>query len=101
MIDKLFYIVFNSYYKHGKFQNDHPNWTVGGIFVFAVFTVVFALSMVYGFITKSNLSFIDRKGYSLLEPSPAKVMLLIGLAIIYFSFFYKERYMKNTKKMSI
>lgn len=98
MIDKWFYIVFNSYYKHGNFKNDHPAWTVGGIFTFAVFTVIFALTMIYGFITKSDLPFIDRNGYAVLEPSPSKVMLLIGFLIIYFSFFYKKRHLKIYEK---
>ncbi len=98
MIDKWFYIVFNSYYKHGNYKNDHPTWTVGGIFTFAVFTVIFALTMIYGFITKSDLPFIDRNGYAVLEPSPSKVMLLIGFLIIYFSFFYKKRHLQIYEK---
>lgn len=97
MIDKWFYIVFNSYYKHGNFKNDHPTWTVGGIFTFAVFTIILTLTMIYGFIT-GDYKTPDTKRYGTLEPSPGKVMLLIGFVIIYFSFFYKKRHLQIYEK---
>jgi len=39
MLDKLFYIIHSAYYKHGKFKNDIPSLTVGGIFSISFFCI--------------------------------------------------------------
>ena len=39
MVYKLFYIIYNAYYKHGEYKNDIPPLTVGGIFLGCFFSL--------------------------------------------------------------
>ena len=93
IIDKWFYVVYNSYYKHGNFTNDHPTWTVGGIFTVVVFCLIFLMDYarelyIYGLrnIPKTNVK------YRVFEPSTPHLMGLIGFGVVYILFFYKKRY---------
>jgi len=49
MINKLFYIIYNSYYKHGQYKNDMPSLTVGGIFLGCFFGIGISISTLIDF----------------------------------------------------
>lgn len=94
IIDKFFYMIYNSYYKHGDFKNDHPTWTVGGLFTYLVFSLVLLANV---FIIRwtdkvSILGSNSQHKYSLFELSPAKMIGLAGFAVIYLLFFFRKRY---------
>jgi hypothetical protein len=95
MIDKFFYIIYNSYYKHGGFKNDHPTWTVGGLFVFLFFAIVLLLDLFLIRYSHNSISIFpidNHRKHSLFELSPAKIAGLVGFAVVYFLFFFRKRY---------
>ena len=101
IFDKFFYIIYNSYYKHGDFKNGHPTWTVGGIFTFWLFALTLLLDFIlitYSHNTMSLLPINNPYRYGRLEPSPAKFLGLIDFGIIYFFFFFRNRYNKIYEK---
>lgn len=88
LLDKLFYVVYNSYYKHGEFKNDIPPLTVGGIFgimllcmALSVFCILGWINPVYAKLPKLNKVILTL------------VMLFFG-ALVYFIFYYDQRYRK-------
>ena len=87
-MDKLFYIIYNSYYKHGDFKKDIPVATVGGIFLFCVYSIFAAVFMVFYWISTPH---------SML-PKIARVIILFSViifgAITFFLFFYNKRHLK-------
>lgn len=87
-MDKLFYIIYNSYYKHGNFKNDIPVTTVGGIFLFCVYSIFTAVLMVFYWINAPH---------SMLPKTSRGIILfsvIIFGAITYFLFFYNKRHLK-------
>ena len=95
IMDKFFYIIYNSYYKHGDFRNDHPTWTVGGLFVFLIFAIILLLDLFLIRFSQNSISIFpieNHHKYSLFEPSPAKIVGLAGFAVVYFLFFFRKRY---------
>jgi hypothetical protein len=86
MIDRLFYIIFNSYYKNGGYKNDIPPFTVALIFGMALFSLIFDLNIIINWII--NPTFLVRGG-SKISTSLQAYLSLFG---IYIWFFYKKRY---------
>lgn len=93
MIDKLFYIIYNSYYKHGKFHNDSPPLTVFGIFCIATNSLLMmSVSSVYQY----NDPLYLRKNHL---PNRG-IWLIISVALVYFTFYHNKRYQKIYEKYS-
>lgn len=92
-MNKLFYIIFNSYYKHGEYKNDNPALTVGGIFTVFFFSIALSALMI------SNLS-----NYPInpLIPNFSKPIIILICtffgAIVYLLFFYNNRHLKIYEK---
>jgi len=85
MIDRLFYIVYNSYYKHGKYKNDIPPLTVFGIFCVATFSIL--ISIAYA------IYLLKDPTYFRTHRAPSKTIYFISAALItYLLFYYKKRY---------
>jgi len=86
MIDRLFYIIYNSYYKHGKYQNDIPPLTVFGIFCMGLLSLIFTIFLcVYHL--KDPYYFRHNP-----QPPGQGVIFIISIIITYFAFYYKKRY---------
>ena len=89
MINKLFYIIYNSYYKHGEYKNDIPSLTVGGIFTMCFFSISFLIVMIVGLIDNPlhyHLSILSK-------PILSFITILFGI-IVYFVFYHKKKYKK-------
>ncbi len=85
MIDKLFYIIYNKYYKHGDYKNDIPPLTVAGLFVIAVMSLIM-LTWLAGKVT------IDPTAYAEHRLKLPRGIFLIAIGITFFSFYYNSRY---------
>ncbi|WP_396168845.1 hypothetical protein [Flavobacterium sp.] len=84
-MNKLFYIIYNSYYKNGAFKDDIPSLTVGGIFVVFFYSVFkFFLILIEWF----------NPIYSTMKLGKTFVYISIGLygILVYFLFYHKRRY---------
>ena len=92
MIDRLFYIIYNSYYKHGNYKNDIPPLTVFGLFAVALFSL--GLCFIYAhYLVKDPDHFIKH------QPISGKTVWMIGsLFLTYFLFYYNKRYKKIYEK---
>jgi len=86
-MDRLFYIVFNSYYKHGTYKNDIPPLTVFGIFCIAIFSNLLLLRDVI-LLLNDPMYFRTHKASSIIP------YLIASAIITYFTFYYKKRYVK-------
>ncbi len=86
MINKLFYIIYNTYYKHGNYKNDIPPLTVFGIFYTAIVSTCF--SMITGIAMVNDPIFFNQHLPKIIMP----LLLITSVAITYFSFYYKKRY---------
>jgi len=86
-MDRLFYIVFNSYYKHGTYKNDIPPLTVFGIFCIAIFSNLLLL--------RDVILLLNDPMYFRTHKASGIIPYLIASAIItYFTFYYRKRYVK-------
>ena len=83
--DLTFYIIYNSYYKHGSYQNDMPAFTVFFIFAIAFFCQLFFLRVVF--------RIIDNPYHRTLGMSRMEIyaLSLLSALIIYFLDYYKKR----------
>jgi hypothetical protein len=84
-MNKLFYIIYNSYYKNGAFKDDIPSLTVGGIFVVFFYSVFkFFLILIEWF----------NPIYSTMKLGKTFVYISIGLygILVYFLLYHKRRY---------
>jgi len=93
MTDKLFYIIYNSYYKHGKFHNDIPPLTVFGIFCVAANSIIMTLvsiAYLYGDPLYLRNNHLPNKG----------LYFLTSIVFTYFTFYHNKRYQKIYKKHS-
>lgn len=79
-MDKLFFVIFNSYYKDKQFKYDNPPLTVGGLF-FGMFFGIY-VSFYYCYILYLDIE--TRHG-----PTDSAVYLLgfLSLVTTYFCFF--------------
>lgn len=90
-MDKLFFVIFNSYYKDNQFKNDNPPLTVGGLFTAMFFGI-------YMFFCYSYIYYIDidaRQG-----PSKALgyIIALLSFITTYVVFFWNKRYLSIYEK---
>ena len=84
MIDKIFYIIYNSYYKHGEYKNDIPPLTVFGIFFYSIYSIIM--------LTVTFIDFIfDSKTYFSHGNQTFFKFVMCGL-ITFFAFYYRKRY---------
>lgn len=86
-MNRLFYIIYNSYYKDGEYKNDIPSLTVGGIFTISFFSIGLSIFNVIGCINPL---------YSKIKIGNFVAFFSIffcGL-IVYFLFYHNKRYRK-------
>ncbi|MFB5945715.1 hypothetical protein [Albibacterium profundi] len=88
MMQKLFYIVYNSYYKHGEYRNDVPLVTVWGILVVSLASLtVFGIFAVHALLKPTARL-----------PSQIKdtwMLIYIFYSVLYCVFFvFNKRYVK-------
>jgi hypothetical protein len=86
-MNKLFYIIYNSYYKHGEYKNDNPSLTVWGIFLIFFFSISLDIVIITKLINDPLFLHFQK---------PSKPFILLGLvlfgALVYFLFFHNKRY---------
>jgi len=87
-MDKIFYIIYNSYYKHGNYKKDIPIVTVGGLVLFGLFSIFVAIFMLIYWIQTPYAKFPHANRFFMLFCT-----VLFG-TITYYLFFYNERYLK-------
>jgi len=75
MINKLFYIIYNTYYKHGNYKNDIPPLTVFGIFYTAIVSTCF--SMITGIAMVNDPIFFNQHLPKIIMP----LLLITSVAI--------------------
>ncbi|RZK18830.1 MAG: hypothetical protein EOO86_09165 [Pedobacter sp.] len=92
MIDKFFFIIYNSYFKNGAYKNDNPPFAVGLIFGLALFSLVFDLKIITYWII--DPAFLVRGG----SKTSTTLQSLLCLFGIYIVFFYKKRYLSICTK---
>ncbi len=92
MIDKLFYIIYNKYYKHGEYKNDNPPLTVFGLFFIATLCLVY-LAYLVPKVTVDPTAYEQHR-----LRAPHNVIFILGLTITYFSFYYQQRYKRIYEK---
>lgn len=84
-MNKLFYLIYNSYYKDGEYKNDMPNLTVGGIFI-----VFFCSLFLSGVLLISKLYPTSK------HESENKIwlilLILLSSLFTFIRFFYKKKY---------
>ena len=57
----IFYIIYNSYYKHGNYKNDNPPFTVFFIFAISFFSQLLLLIEVYRVIQDPYTRYLGSK----------------------------------------
>jgi len=85
-MDRFFYIIFNSYYKHGSYRKDIPSVTVFGIFVGFFFGLILLLIEVNEFFKNPRF-----KGLGM-EKTDYYLLGILSAAIVYFLFYFRKRY---------
>ncbi len=84
-MNKLFYIIYNSYYKHGEYKNDIPSLTVGGIFLIFFYSIIKSVLIIVGWINPVY--------YQINFDKPLRFLFFVLYGfIVYFLFYYKKRY---------
>lgn len=90
MIDKLFFIIYHSYYRKGNYKNDIPPLTVDGIFTISCFGIIISCKALY------------ERGINIPAQKMEKPMVLLVLfctaIVVYLFFFFKRRYIKIYQK---
>ncbi|WP_256002024.1 hypothetical protein [Pedobacter deserti] len=89
MVNKLFYIVYNSYYKHGNYKRDIPALTVGGIFCAVVFSLFLTAHFMFFYEKDEGKEMISWLGCSkgqLIFHS----IFIAAMLITYFRFFWRN-----------
>jgi glucan phosphoethanolaminetransferase (alkaline phosphatase superfamily) len=87
-MNRLFYIIYNSYYKHGEYKNDNPSLTVGGIFMGCFFCIALSILNIIGWINP-----LYYRLPKLSKPILFLITILFGI-IVYFVFYHNKRYQK-------
>lgn len=90
-MNKLFYIIYNSYYKHGKYKNDIPPLTVFGIFCVAIFSILNTVADVI-YLIKDPTYFRTHTA-----PSPT-VYFFISIIVTLLLFYRNKKYKKIYNK---
>ncbi len=87
MINKLFYIIYNSYYKHGEYKNDTPSLTVGGIFLVFFFSIGYSGLIIIKLLNDPFFLYLPK----LSKPILILFTILFGI-IVFFMFYHNKRY---------
>lgn len=90
-MDKLFFVIFNSYYKDNEFKNDNPPLTVGGLFTAMFFGI-------YMFFCYSYIIYQDVNARQGPTDTLAYLMVILSFSTTYFIFFWNKRYMNIYEK---
>lgn len=88
LLDKLFFVIYNSYYKDGGYKNDIPSLTVGGIFGIFFLSLTLSAYCIIGWVYPE---------YERLPHWSKSVLTLITLmfgVLTYFIFYHHKRYTK-------
>lgn len=85
-MDKIFYIIYNSYYKHGKYKNDIPPLTVFGIFCVSICSIGILVDFAYH-LMEDPLYYRNKK-----QNGGVGVWFLCSVLITYFTFYHNKRY---------
>jgi hypothetical protein len=88
-MNKLFYIIYNAYYKHGEYKNDIPSLTVGGIFSIFFFSIGYSSLIIIKLINDPFFLHLPK----LSKPIMSLITILFGI-IVYFIFYYGKKYQK-------
>lgn len=85
-MDRLFYIIYNTYYKHGEYKNDIPPLTVFGIFCVAICSV--GICIIFGYhLIQDPLYFRHKR-----QSGGNGFWFLCSVVITYFTFYHNKRY---------
>ncbi len=87
MINKLFYIIYNSYYKHGEYKNDTPSLTVGGIFLVFFFSIGYSGLIIIKLLNDPFFLYLPK----LSKPILILFTILFGI-IVFFMFYHNKWY---------
>jgi len=97
-MDQLFYVIYNSYYKHGNYKNDMPPLTVGGIFTIMWLTLALTIFTIFfndTFSLPQDQRIIAAKELSIEENKPLFYLVLFASALLtYLLFYFNKRYEK-------
>ena len=85
LFNLIFYIIYNSYYKHGNFKNDVPAYTVFFIFRFSFFCQMLFLIGLWDLINDPYTNAEISKLANI-------IFFLSCLAITYFLFYLNKKY---------
>lgn len=81
----IFYVIYNSYYKHGNYKNDNPPFTVFFIFALTFFCQLLFLVEFYRYVQDPYIRSIGSKS---IEP----FLALLSLISTYLVFYLNRRY---------
>jgi hypothetical protein len=86
-MNRLFYVIYNSYYKDGQYKDDIPSLTVGGIFTISFFSIGLSIFNLIGWINPL---------YSKIKIGNFITFFSISFCalIVYFLFYHNKRYRK-------
>ena len=83
-----FYIIYNSYYKHGNYKNDIPSLTVGGIFTVTFFCLVLLVKGIYSYCLYGNVPFTG------FEKNNVLIVGFLCATLVYLVYYHNKRYIK-------
>ncbi len=86
-MDFIYYIIFNTYYKHGNFKNDKPPFTVFFIWLLCFFCITLSLKTIYEIVYLGP--YYKGKGFG--KYSKYLIGILCG-TLVYFMFYFNKRY---------
>jgi hypothetical protein len=90
-MNRLFYIIYNSYYKNGEYKDDIPSLTVGGIFLICFFCIRLTVWAIMGLV---NTPYHHAKTSN----STVMVEIIAYGIIVYFLFYHNKRYRRIYEK---
>lgn len=90
-MNRLFYIIYNSYYKNGEYKDDIPSLTVGAIFSICFFCIRLTVLAI--------MQLVDPSYHHAKTSSPTVMleMIVYGM-IVYFLFYHNKRYQRIYEK---
>ena len=90
-LERIFYIIFNIYYKHGNYKNDTPAFRVFLLFLVCCFNLLLALAHLIKFLIKGP--------YTSGRPLIVNIFIaVLAIAIPYYLFLYKKKYVEIYEK---
>ncbi len=85
-MDFIFYIIYNSYFKHGNYKNDIPPLTVGGIFTVVFFCLTLLIKGIRAYVLYGNVPFAG------FEKNHAPIVGFFCAIAAYLMFYRNKRY---------